>query len=262
MDLSEGPIAEPSIPGIIELVAGESTASGVFERVLPLAIQLIEGTDGASFTVFREDLRPHTAVASDDWVREVDEQQYRAEEGPCLEVAATNASASGSAKLIDSDSWPVFGPKAAALGVQAVIAVGLSADRGTGTLAGPSGALNLYSHSPFAFTAKERGEAHLLAAIAGVGLRLAAARADVASLREALASRDVIGQAKGMLMQRHGIDEGEAFTLLRRASNDLNIKLRECAARVATGGLEEISGQGLRSPRGPRRRRGDDRSPP
>lgn len=255
VDLTEGSVAEPSIAGIIELVAAEPTAQDVLKRVLPLAIQLIEGADGASITIFRADLRPRTAVASDDWVREVDAHQYRAEEGPCLEVAATSAFTAGSAKLIDSKSWPVFGPAAAALGVHAALAVGLSADPGTSTLDVPSGALNLYSRSPLAFTAKERDEALLLATIAGVGVRLAGARANVARLREALSSRDVIGQAKGMLMQRHGIDEHEAFTLLRRTSNDLNIKLRECAARVTSGGLEEISEPGTRSQRGPRRPR-------
>lgn len=50
---------------------------------------------------------------------------------------------------------------------------------------------------------------------------------------EALASRDVIGQAKGILMERHGVGADEAFTTLRRASNRLNVRLRDIAQRVA-----------------------------
>ena len=52
---------------------------------------------------------------------------------------------------------------------------------------------------------------------------------EVAQLRQALQSRDVIGQAKGILMERRGISADEAFDVLRRASQSLNIKLTTVA---------------------------------
>jgi AmiR/NasT family two-component response regulator len=54
------------------------------------------------------------------------------------------------------------------------------------------------------------------------------------NLRRAIDSRDVIGQAKGILMQRRGIGADEAFVLLRRTSQQLNVKLAELARTLAT----------------------------
>ncbi|MDO5501296.1 MAG: ANTAR domain-containing protein [Propionibacteriaceae bacterium] len=225
----------PSLTGLInEIAVGDPTIEQVLERVVDLATRIIDRVDGASITLFRPDMKPFTRVASDDWVREVDRRQYETQQGPCLEVAATSAPTSGSAELANSDAWPVFGPSCAELGVHAVLAAGLSphpdhANPGVH----PPGALNLYSRSPFAFSASQREEALLLAALAGHSLQLVEARSDAERLREALSSRDVIGQAKGILMERHGIGEGEAFAILRRASNDLNVKLRDVAATIA-----------------------------
>lgn len=64
---------------------------------------------------------------------------------------------------------------------------------------------------------------------------LDALQAEVAGLTEALESRDVIGQAKGILMASQGISADEAFNILRRASQRLNVKLRDVAAQVVEG---------------------------
>lgn len=237
---------EASLAGVLnELVLGEPTVEEVLERVLDLATRLIPKVDGASITLFRSDMKPYTLRASADWVREVDQLQYETLQGPCIEVAATSAPTSGSADLAESTEWPVFGPAAAELGVHALLAAGLSAHPDPAIPTSPPGALNLYSYSPFAFTSEEREEVLLLAAIAGIGVQLVTARADALRLREALSSRDVIGQAKGILMERHGIDETAAFAILRRASNDLNVKLRDVAAQL-TASAESEQGNGVR----------------
>lgn len=236
-DSLESQILEPSLTGLItQIVDGDPTIEHALKRIVELAHQIIRGVDGASLTLYRANVTPFTQVASHDWVRAVDLVQYETRQGPCLEVAASSAPASGSADLADSQSWPVFGPAAAQLGVRAVLAVGLVPRPDPSDHAhGPLGALNLYSRRPYAFGIADRDEALLLAAIAGQSLQLVEARADVKRLREALSSRDVIGQAKGILMERHGIGEAEAFAILRRASNDVNVKLRDIAARVAEG---------------------------
>jgi AmiR/NasT family two-component response regulator len=76
--------------------------------------------------------------------------------------------------------------------------------------------------------------AHLATALT-VQLRAEADRRHALNLREALASRDVIGQAKGMLMERHGMSADDAFVLLSEASQRLNIKLRDLARQVTEG---------------------------
>jgi AmiR/NasT family two-component response regulator len=57
---------------------------------------------------------------------------------------------------------------------------------------------------------------------------------EIVTLRRALESRDVIGQAKGILMERRGIDEDEAFDVLRTASQALNVKLARVAETLAS----------------------------
>jgi AmiR/NasT family two-component response regulator len=55
-------------------------------------------------------------------------------------------------------------------------------------------------------------------------------------LQQALESRDVIGQAKGLLMTRHAVTADVAFEMLRRASQDTNVKLRELAKKLVVSG--------------------------
>lgn len=243
---SSGGTLGPSLSALIEeLLTGQPEVEEVLRRVLELAIRVIGKADGASITLFTGDMEPYTMVATDDWVEAVDQRQYEAQQGPCLEVAATSAPTSGAADLAASTSWPVFGPAAAAVGVRSLLAAGLSPHPDPTEPSSPPGALNLYSRSAFAFTGEDREEALLLAAIAAIGVQLAAARTTTSRLYEALTTRDVIGQAKGILMERHGITQEQAFNVLRRASNDLNIKLRDVAAEIADGG----SVNGLPSPR-------------
>ena len=102
------------------------------------------------------------------------------------------------------------------------------------------GALNLYSETSEAFTRRDRAIGAVLAAHASIALAAAGATSELRrandELREALESRDVIGQAKGILMERHRVSADEAFDMLRRASQHLNVKLRSVAQQVADTG--------------------------
>jgi AmiR/NasT family two-component response regulator len=99
------------------------------------------------------------------------------------------------------------------------------------------GALNLYSLTPGALDARDRDLTLVLAAHASTALAATqaceATDLEAAQLREALRSRDVIGQAKGILMERRGITAQEAFDILRRTSQDLNVKLAQVAETLA-----------------------------
>ena len=92
--------------------------------------------------------------------------------------------------------------------------------------------MTLYSRQPDAFDCEAEAVGAVLAAHAGVALATAREREH---LQEALHSRDVIGQAKGILMIREGVDEDGAFDILRRASQRMNLKLREIAQQVVDG---------------------------
>lgn len=99
----------------------------------------------------------------------------------------------------------------------------------------PIGALDLYADAPNSFHDKDRAAAALFAAHAAVAF--AAARERI-QFQEALASRDVIGQAKGILMTQSHITADEAFDMLRRASQRLNRKLVSIAQDIVDKNAE------------------------
>jgi len=97
------------------------------------------------------------------------------------------------------------------------------------------GALNLYSRRAGAFTDESEHVGSMFAAHAAVAY--AAARTE-AGLGGVVATRQLIGQAQGILMERHQLTGDQAFALLVRASQDRNVKLRELAEQlVYTGGF-------------------------
>jgi GAF domain-containing protein len=94
------------------------------------------------------------------------------------------------------------------------------------------GALNLYSRQKAAFDVEDRAVGSIFAAHAAVALSAARQQEQ---LEQAIQTRDLIGQAKGILMARQHVSADEAFEMLRRGSQRLNLKLREVARQVAEG---------------------------
>src|SRR4029078_9653539 len=134
--------------------------------------------------------------------------------------------------LIDDERWPSFGPSSVAAGIRSVLAYSLSAAR-------PS-ALNLYAQLPAAFGVTDRAQGLLFATLASLALDSAHERASEVlrsnNLVEALRTRELLGQAQGILMERERITGDQAFDVLRKASQHMNIKLREVAeALIETG---------------------------
>ena len=210
-------------------VAG--SVQDTLDQVVTLAVTTIEGCDYAGIFLM-EAAHVVTPVCSDPLVVEVDALQHRTGQGPCLD-ALSSTSAVYAEDLGDDQRWPTFGREAVSHGIRSLLAVPLE-------LSGAPGALNLYARYPRAFGVIDRGHGLLLAAMAG--LAFAAARspagggAQSAQLHSALATREMIGQAQGILMERERISPDQAFDILRRASQHLNLKLRDVAqALVDTG---------------------------
>jgi hypothetical protein len=93
------------------------------------------------------------------------------------------------------------------------------------------GALNLYAREPHSFTEESEQVGLLFVSHAAVAM-VGAQKQD--QLTEGLATRDLIGQAKGILMERYGINADRAFALLVRASQNRNVKLRDLAVELTT----------------------------
>jgi hypothetical protein len=223
-----GPVAAEFVALAASLMDA-TTVRGVLQRVVEAAKAVVPGADLVSVTL-RSGGGFHTPVETDALATRLDEIQYRLDDGPC--VAATRKSGLGltfCSDLATSTRFGAFGPAAAQLGVHSVLAVGLFPDGD-----GPRmGALNVYSHVVGGLDELDRDLALVLAAHASAALAatLAATSAELeaAQLRQALQSRDVIGQAKGILMERRKISADEAFEVLRSASQSLNVKLAQVA---------------------------------
>lgn len=210
------------------------TVHEVLLDVVATARAVIPGAEMVSVTLCIPGGGFSTPVQTDPVARELDELQYQFDEGPCVDATRTPGSGLGSCDDLGlGEDYPDFGPAAASRGVHCVLAAGLFARGG----AGPRGALNLYSYTPHALDDADRDVLNVLAAHASVALAhtdaVTAADLHAAQLREALSSRDVIGQAKGILMERRGISAEQAFDILRRSSQDLNVKLATLAKTIA-----------------------------
>jgi hypothetical protein len=212
-----------------------TTVAEVLERIISAALEAIPSTDVASITLRSPDGTFHTPIQTDLVARELDTVQYDSGRGPCVDSAAPAGPAMAhSADLESERRWPEFSVAATGHGLRSALATALLPDARPPQL---SGALNLFSYRRGAFTAAEQDIALLLATHGSLALAtteattLAALRE--AGLRRALDTRDVIGQAKGILMHRRGLTAEQAFDRLRVTSQQFNKKLVDIAAAIA-----------------------------
>jgi len=207
------------------------TPDSTAEQVVTYASQQLEA-DYGSITLIRRGGRLETVGATDPIVEQVDALQYELDEGICRD-ASWHRETLASEDLASDRRWPHWGPKIVGLGIASILAAELTAagDRRIG-------AINLYWTRPRRFTADDVAFANIFARHAAVAL---ATSYKVASLNVALDGRKLIGQAQGILMERHGLDEARAFEVLKRYSQDHNIKLRSVAEHlIATRRLPTI----------------------
>lgn len=228
---------EGAIRTLSRLLLTEETLETTLGRVAGLACRTIPGCEMASLTMMRGD-RPSTAVQTDPEVEPLDMAQYQGVGGPCLEAYSTRQIIRLDLAAENGVRWPEFTAAAADAGILSVLAVPLTVGRSA------VGALNLFSKTTRGFTQADEETAGLFSEQAAV----ACANAEVywrthsltEHLREALESRDVIGQAKGILMARRSCTPDAAFEALRKASMRGNKKLRDIADDVVyTGDLED-----------------------
>jgi len=223
-----GPLAGEFIR-LAESLLSATTVHGVLDRVTNAARIAVPGADLVSVTL-STDAGFSTPVYTDDLALKLDEVQYRLSEGPCVEATRTpGLGLTYSRDLSTGVEFPGFGPAAAEMGVRSVLAVGLFPEGEKPRF----GALNIYAYEAGGLDEFDRDIALILAAHASTALAgtvaTTSAELETTQLRQALQSRDVIGQAKGILMERRGISADEAFDVLRRASQSLNIKLTTVA---------------------------------
>ena len=224
---SEEESFDESLQALARVLFAGHTAKATLETVAHLAQQTIPGCDAASVTVV-EGGKPRTTVSTAPMAVAIDDQQYAHGEGPCLQAIKSQA-------VIRVDSydnelrWPAFLAAVRKEGVNSSLSLPLVALEET------VGALNLYSVAPAGFEgAGPAGEAFVAQAAITLANASAYHRATelARNLTLALEHRDVIGQAKGILIAQDGVSSEEAFDILRRASQRSNRKVYDLAAEI------------------------------
>jgi GAF domain-containing protein len=217
-----------SLSRLAGVVLTEETSDAILNLVVTLARSTIKGADGAGVTIMRND-KFTTAAHSDPIVREVDAFQYELRDGPCLS-AMMEGKQTRIESTVHETRWPQFAPRAKAKGILSTWSFPL-------TVGGEAiGALNLYSMELDGFRNSNESIAQTFATQASTVLSNALAYSTstqlTGQLREALESRQLIGEATGILMERLNCSRDAAFDHLRRTSNNSNTKLKEVARGV------------------------------
>ena len=219
-----------ALSALSQFVISKISMGETLLRVSQITTDALPTASMAGITLLGDDGRPTTGIFTDPEAPEIDAAQYSSGRGPCLDSWRLHKIV----RIDDMDSagdYPEFAAAAKAHGVQSTLSLPLMAGDEA------AGALNLYSRAQRGFTEEDERAGALLAGAAAIVLVNASAYWQAAQLSEqlsqAMQSRAVIEQAKGILMARSPqLDADEAFDLLRKASQRENVKLREIAQRI------------------------------
>ncbi len=235
--MADEPNAESSAPGALtadpatvfaalaEIIYQGSDATQMYAAICVAATLVVPGCDHASLMVKRGD-RYVTVGASSRLAHRIDDLERSSGDGPCID-AIEEETPQIEPDLTKPNQWPHFAarlveetPVRGAMGFRLLIDKRKAA------------ALNLFSETPNMFDTEAAGRAAVLASFASVAINAIAHGEDATSLRRGLLSNREIGKAVGMLMMLHNMNEDDAFDLLRRHSQSLNIKLADVARKV------------------------------
>lgn len=205
-----------------DLIArGDDGVEHTLDVIVRGAIATVPHVEQAGISLVERDGRVQSTAPSDPQVRELDELQTTLREGPCLDAIWNEQRTVVEDMAAAHHRWPRWAAAAQERGVGSLMAFQLFATKGS------AGALNLYAARPHVFDGDTADTGALFAAQAALALR-GAQRA--AGLEVALENRDVIGQAKGILMERFRVRQSSAFAMLVESSQHTNMKLVDVAS--------------------------------
>lgn len=213
----------------IEMQA-QSDTEETLQSIVDAAVRLVPGVRWAGISLI-EGRRVTPSAPTDELVAELDSLQNDLGEGPCLDALREHHTVLIKDTTTDT-RWPQYGRAADDRGVRSVLSFQLFVREDN------LGALNLYGDEVDGFTDESELIGGVLAqhaAVAMVGAQ------ETKQFESALASRDVIGQAKGLLMCRENLTGFAAFNLLTRASQSMNTKLATLAQRLVDAHDAELT---------------------
>jgi putative methionine-R-sulfoxide reductase with GAF domain len=196
----------------------EKGSVDTLRAIVDAAIHVVPGARWAGISLI-EGKKVVPEAPTDPIVAKLDELQSELGTGPCISAIRDHHTVRVDDMSLEKQ-WPEFTRQALELGVRSLLSFQLFVNRDN------LGAINLYGSEVEAFTEESVEAGAILAQHAAVAMRGEAAEAE---FRTGLASRDVIGQAKGMLMERNGITAVQAFAMLTKVSQEVNMKLVDVA---------------------------------
>ena len=203
-------------------VATPRNVEDVLASVTGAAVELLPGADTAGVLLVGKNGKFESLSGTSDLIYELDRLQAKYGAGPCVD-AAVNELVVRTDDFEAEQRWPEYSRAVCELGVRSSLSFKLyTGDR-------TAGALNLFSLQPRAFDAESEAIGSVLAAHAAAAI-LASREGE--QLQSALLSRDLIGQAKGVIMERFEVDAVRAFEMLRQLSQEMNVRLIEIAQRI------------------------------
>jgi GAF domain-containing protein len=227
--VSSDPTFEERLASIARDLLNEPDKQHTLQRVVQSAAANLGDGVLASVTLVKRRREVETPASSDERATRADQLQYDLEEGPCLD-AVWERETFQIDDMMTEEHYPRWSRAVTEqTGIRSSLSLQLFTDDEQGSL----GALNLYSPKPNGFDAETRGEGLAFAAQAAVAVRSAETEEN---LRSAMATRTVIGQAQGILMERLKITADQAFAVLARASQHNNMKVREVARLLTETG--------------------------
>jgi GAF domain-containing protein len=201
----------------------ESDVDTVLSELINTAVGAMPGAHYAGITVAFRTGQVQTASATDRYPAMLDTIQQRHSQGPCLSAAWEHHLIRIDDMALDG-RWPAYCRDAIEqTPIRSAVSFQLFADHHQ------LGALNFYADQPRAFDEDATEMGLILATHAAVAWTTV--RRD-AQFRSALASRDIIGQAKGMIMERFKVDAVQAFELLKQLSQSSNSQLAAVARQL------------------------------
>lgn len=203
-------------------VAVPQNAEEIFAEVTAAAVELIPGVDTAGILLITKGGKFESHAGTTELPNELDALQHTLQEGPCM-AAALDDVVVRTDDFREESRWPAYSAAVAKLGVLSGLSFRLYTSQRT------AGALNLFGFQPTQWSADAVTTGTVLAAHAAAAVM---AHWQGEQLNSALASRDRIGQAKGIIMERFGVDDVRAFELLRKLSQDSNTPLVQVAHQV------------------------------
>ncbi|WP_207843646.1 GAF and ANTAR domain-containing protein [Williamsia soli] len=218
-----GPNVATALASLAEGVSAAHSADEALGAVTAAVVELLDGADSADILIIagrKKTFRSYAATSA--LPREMDDLQEQVGEGPCIDAA-------GGTTLVRADDlntetrWPEFCRGATDAGVTSMLSFKLY------TAPNVRAALNVFGKAADAFDDRDEEVGLMLATNAAVALHMANSREQFES---ALASRDIIGQAKGMIMERFRVDAVQAFNLLVKLSQDSNTPVAKLSAQL------------------------------